>query len=60
MRLVKVSVLNGSLSSLWPTSFGLFAWLDFGPCPLFFFLSLSWVLSSDEVWQGPLFYYQFE
>jgi hypothetical protein len=40
-----VWVLNGSLSSLWPASFGLFAYLDFGPCPLPPFLSLSWVLS---------------
>jgi len=22
------------------------------PCPLFLFLSLSWVLSSHKVWQG--------
>jgi hypothetical protein len=51
MLLVKVSVLNGSLTSLWPASFGLFAWLDFGPCPLFLFFSLSSVLSFDEVWQ---------
>jgi hypothetical protein len=35
------SILSGSLSSLWPTLFGLFACLDFGPCPLFLFLSLS-------------------
>jgi len=28
------SVLSGSLSSVWPASFGLFACLDFGPCPL--------------------------
>jgi hypothetical protein len=35
---------------MWPTSFGLFAYLDFGPYPLFFFLSLSWVLSFYEVW----------
>jgi hypothetical protein len=60
MRLVKVSVLNGSITSLWPASFALFAWLDFGPCPLFLFLSLSWVLSFDQVWQGSSFYYQFE
>jgi hypothetical protein len=30
---------------------GLFA-LDFGACPLFLFLSLSWVLSFHTVWQG--------
>jgi hypothetical protein len=34
-------VLSGSLSSLWPASFGLLACLDFGPCPLFLFLSLA-------------------
>jgi hypothetical protein len=32
--------------------FGLFACLDFGPCPLFLFLSLAWVLSFYDVWQG--------
>jgi hypothetical protein len=31
----------------------LLAWtLDFGPCPLFLFLSLSWVLFLNKVWQG--------
>jgi hypothetical protein len=49
---VEVLVLSGSLTSLWPDSFGLFACLDFGPCPLFFFLSLAWVLSFYKVWQG--------
>jgi hypothetical protein len=44
-QLVKVSVLSGSLTSLWPASFGLHACLDFGPCPKFLFLSLAWVLS---------------
>jgi hypothetical protein len=34
-------VLSGSLSSMWPVSFGLPACLDFGPCPLFLFLSLA-------------------
>jgi len=29
----------------------LLAW-NFGPCPLFLFLSLSWVLSFHKVWQG--------
>ncbi len=37
LRLVKVSVLSGSLTSACPTSFGLFACLDFGPCPFDFF-----------------------
>ncbi len=49
---VEGSVLSGLLSSLWPASFGLFETLDFGPCPLFLFLSLSWVLSFIKVWQG--------
>ncbi len=40
-----------SFAFFWPASFGLFACLDFGPCPLFLFLSLSWVLSFYEVWQ---------
>jgi len=44
-QLVKVSVLSGSLTSLWPTSFVLYACLDFGPCAKFLFLSLAWVLS---------------
>jgi hypothetical protein len=43
-QLLEVSILNGFLTSLWFTFFGLFACLDFGPCPLFIFLSLSWVL----------------
>jgi hypothetical protein len=33
--------LNGSLSSLWHTLFGLLPCLNFGPCPLFLFLSIS-------------------
>jgi hypothetical protein len=41
MQLVEGSVLSSSLSSLWPTFAGLFACLDFGPCPLFPFLSLQ-------------------
>jgi hypothetical protein len=49
MQLVEVSVLSGSFTFMWHTSFGLFACLDFGPCPLFLFLSLAWVLSFDEV-----------
>jgi hypothetical protein len=48
MQLVEVSVLT----SMWHASFGLFACLDFGPCCLFLFLTLSWVLSFLEVWQG--------
>jgi len=48
-QLVKVSVLSGSLASLWPASFGLHACLDFGPCPKFLFLSLAWVLSFYKV-----------
>jgi hypothetical protein len=43
-QLLKVSVLSGSLTSLWPASFGLYACLDFGPCANFLFLSLAWVL----------------
>jgi hypothetical protein len=50
MRQVEVSVPGGSLICVWHASFGLFACLDFGP--LFLFLSLSWVLSSYEVWIG--------
>jgi len=46
---MEVLVLSGSLASLWAASFRLFACLDFGPCPLFLFLSLSWVLSFYEV-----------
>jgi len=42
---LKVSVLSGSLTSLWPASFGLYACLDFGPCSTFLFLSLAWMLS---------------
>ncbi len=38
-NLVEGSVLSGSLNSLWPASFGLFACLDFGPCPLCFFFT---------------------
>ncbi len=37
--------LSGLLSSLWLTSFGLFACLDFGTGPFFLFLFFSWVLS---------------
>jgi hypothetical protein len=37
---------------LWHASFGLSAWLDFGPCTLFLFLSLIWVLSFYEIWPG--------
>jgi hypothetical protein len=51
-QLVEGPVLSGSLFSLWPASFGLFACLDFGSCLLFVFLSLSWVLSFYKVWQG--------
>jgi hypothetical protein len=40
---------SSSLSTLWPASFDRFACLNFGHCPLFLFLSFSWVLS---------FYYQ--
>ncbi len=40
------SILNGSLSLLWPASVGLFICLDFGPCPLFLLLSLCFFLSS--------------
>ncbi len=40
-QLVKVSVLSGSLTSLWPASFGLYACPDFGACPKFLFLSLA-------------------
>jgi hypothetical protein len=44
--------LRNVQSSLWPAYFWLFVWLDFGPCPLFLFLSLSWVLSFYKGWQG--------
>jgi hypothetical protein len=50
--MVDVLVLSDSLTSVWHASFGLFACLDFGPCPLFLFLSLAWVLSFYDVWQG--------
>jgi hypothetical protein len=52
MEVLKVLVLSDSITSLWLASFGLLACLDFGPCPLFLFLSLSLVLSFDKVWQG--------
>jgi len=45
-QLVEVLVFSGSLASLWLTSSGLFA------CPLFLFLSLAWVFSLYDVWQG--------
>jgi hypothetical protein len=44
--------ISGSTTSLWLASFGLFACLHFGPCPLFLYFSLSWVLSFHKVWQG--------
>ncbi len=50
--MVEVLILSGSLASLWPTSFGLFALPGLWSLPLVLFLSLSWVLSLDEVWQG--------
>jgi len=43
---------SGSLTYMWHTSFGPSACLHFGTCPLFLFLSLSWVLSFFEVWYG--------
>jgi hypothetical protein len=49
---VKGSALSGSLSSLWPTCFGLFACLDFGACLFVSFLSLSWVHLKNKVWRG--------
>jgi len=49
---VEGSVLTGSLFSLWPAVGGLFACLDFCPCPLFPCFPLSWVLSFYKVWQG--------
>jgi hypothetical protein len=51
-QLVEGSVLSGSLFSLSPGSFGLFACLDFGSCLLCFFLSLSWVFSFYKVRKG--------
>jgi hypothetical protein len=51
-HMVEVLVVRGSLTSLWPASFGLFAPLNFGACHLFLFLSLAWVLSFYKVWQG--------
>jgi hypothetical protein len=52
MQAIEVLILSCSLTLVLPASFGLFACLDFGPCPLFLSLSLSWVLSFYEVWQG--------
>jgi hypothetical protein len=50
---VEVLVLSGSITSFWPASFGLFACLDFGPCPFVSF-SLPFLdgLSFYKVWQG--------
>jgi hypothetical protein len=48
-RLMEILTLNGFLTSLWLAFFGLFACLDFGPCPLFLFLSISWVLYFHKV-----------
>jgi hypothetical protein len=50
--MVEVSVLSGSLTSVWSASFGLLALLDFGPCPLILSLSLSSVLSFYDVWKS--------
>jgi hypothetical protein len=55
-QLVEVLVLSGSFTTLWATSFGLFACLDFGPGPLFFLLSLSWVPSFYKLWQAFIIY----
>jgi hypothetical protein len=52
MGLMEVLIFSGALSSMWPASFGRFACINFGPCPLFLFLLLSWVLSCYGVWQG--------
>jgi hypothetical protein len=52
MPLVEVSVLSGSLTFVWHASFEMFACLDFGPGPLFLFVSLACVLSFDEVCQN--------
>jgi hypothetical protein len=49
-------VLSGSFTYFWPASFGLFACLDFGPGPLFLFLSISWVLYFYKGWQGFIIY----
>jgi hypothetical protein len=48
MQLVEVLVLNGSFSSMWLASLGLFCL----PCTLFLFLSLPRLLSSYRVWHG--------
>jgi hypothetical protein len=52
IRGVEVLVLSASLICVWHASLGLFACLYFGPSPLILFLSLSWVVSSYEVWIG--------
>jgi hypothetical protein len=49
---VEVSILRGSLASLWATSLGLFALPGLQSLPLVLFLSLSWVFSLYEVWEG--------
>jgi hypothetical protein len=43
--------ISGSLTSMWPTSFGLLLAWTLVLAPLFLFISLSWV-PSYEVWQG--------
>jgi hypothetical protein len=52
MQPIEVLILSCSLTPVLPAFFGLFACLDFDPCPLFLSLSLSWVLFFYEVWQG--------
>jgi len=52
MQPTEVLILNCSLTPVLLASFGLFACLDFGPCPFFLSFSLSWVLFFYEVWQG--------
>jgi hypothetical protein len=47
---VSVVVRDSLTSLLWAASFGMFACLDFGPCHLFLFLSLAWVVSFYKVW----------
>jgi hypothetical protein len=48
MRLVEVSIFRGSITSVWPASYGLFAQMLI-LAPLFL---PSWVPSFYEVWQG--------
>jgi hypothetical protein len=52
MWLVKVLIFHVSVSSMWLTFLEFFCLLNFSPCILFLFLSLSSVLSFYKDWQG--------